>query len=111
VKPYPTAYLERHAADYAAALMHKHNVTLEQYLAEPTRYEHLLTAPFPLLPAQTRVRVSLINDERHQETLARLEQMVREAKEMEAAKARRRARLATRGMAKVLAFPNKQPTP
>ena len=42
---HPTAYLEHHADVYAAHLMHKHGVTLDQYLADPARYEHLLGAP------------------------------------------------------------------
>ena len=41
---HPTAYLEHHADVYAAHLMHKHGVTLDQYLADPARYEHLLGA-------------------------------------------------------------------
>ena len=64
---YPTAYLEHHADVYAAHLMHKHGITLDQYLADPARYEHLLSAPFPLLEDQTRVRVKLIRQEILQE--------------------------------------------
>lgn len=58
-----TAYLEHYADKYASAMLHKHGVSLDQYLADPARYEHLLGAPFPLLPAQTRVRVRLIRED------------------------------------------------
>lgn len=60
---YPTSYLEHHADVFAANLLHKHGLTLDQYLASPQRYEFLLQAEFPLLPAQTRVRVCLIREE------------------------------------------------
>lgn len=62
-----TAYLEHHADVYAANLMHKHGVTLDQYLLDPARYEHLLSAPFPLLEDQTKVRVRIIRQEILQE--------------------------------------------
>lgn len=58
-----TAYLEYHAERFAENLMHRHGLNLDQYLADPARYEHLLHAPFPLLLAQTRVRVRLIRQE------------------------------------------------
>lgn len=60
---HPTAYLEHHADIYSANMLYKHGVSLDQYLADPARYQHLLTAPFPLLPVQTSVRVRLIRDE------------------------------------------------
>ncbi|PHS48781.1 MAG: hypothetical protein COB05_04540 [Marinobacter sp.] len=60
---YPTAYLEHHADVFAANLLHKHGLTLDQYLADPDRYQHLLSAPFPLMPAQTKVRVRLMQAE------------------------------------------------
>ncbi|MDM8181281.1 hypothetical protein [Marinobacter salarius] len=60
---HPTAYLEHYADIYAANMLYKHGVKLDAYLADPARYEHLLTAPFPLTPAQTSVRVRLIRDE------------------------------------------------
>ena len=56
---HPTAYLEHYADIYAANMLYKHGVKLDAYLADPARYEHLLTAPFPLTPAQTSVRVRL----------------------------------------------------
>ena len=58
-----TAYLEHYADKYMANMLYKHGVSLDQYLADPARYEHLLGAPFPLLPAQTRVRVRLIRED------------------------------------------------
>lgn len=58
-----TAYLEHYADIYAANMLYKHGVSLDQYLADPARYEHLLNAPFPLLPAQTRVRVQLMRED------------------------------------------------
>ncbi|MEX2475038.1 hypothetical protein [Marinobacter sp.] len=60
---HPTAYLEHYADIYSANMLYKHGVKLDAYLAEPARYEHLLTAPFPLLPVQTSTRVRLIRDE------------------------------------------------
>jgi len=64
---YSVAYLEHHADVFAANLLHKHSVTLDQYLADPERYAHLLDAEYPLLPAQTKVRVRLIREETLQE--------------------------------------------
>lgn len=64
---YPTAYLEHYADKYAANMLYKHGLKLDAYLADPGRYEHLLTAPFPLMPAQTKVRVRLIRAEALQE--------------------------------------------
>jgi len=64
---YQTAYLEHHADVFAANLLHKHGLTLDQYLANPSRYSDLLNAPFPLLPAQTKVRVRRIREEILQE--------------------------------------------
>lgn len=64
---YSTAYVEYHADQFVAALLHKHGLTLDQYLANPARYQFLLTADFPLLPAQTKVRVRLIREEILQE--------------------------------------------
>ncbi|WP_036203984.1 hypothetical protein [Marinobacter sp. MCTG268] len=60
---HPTSYLEHHAEVFAANLLHKHGLTLDQYLASPQRYEFLLQAEFPLLPAQTQVRARLIHEE------------------------------------------------
>lgn len=73
---YPTAYLEHHADVYAAHLVHKHGVALDQYLADPGRYEHLLSAPFPLTPAQTKVRVRLIREEVLQEQAEEIAQQL-----------------------------------
>jgi len=75
VKMYPTAYLEHYADQYASHMLYKHGVSLDQYLADPARYEHLLGAPFPLMPAQTTVRVRLIREEILQE---RAEEITRE---------------------------------
>lgn len=58
-----TAYLEHYADIYAANMLYKHGVSLDQYLADPARYEHLLSAPFPLTPAQTKVRVRLMRED------------------------------------------------
>lgn len=63
MKMYSVAYLEHHADVFAAHLLHKHGLTLDQYLADPARYAHLLDADYPLLPAQTKVRVRLIRQE------------------------------------------------
>lgn len=60
---HPTAYLEHYADQYANNMLHRHGVTLDQYLADPARYEHLLHQPFPLMPEQTRVRVTLMRAE------------------------------------------------
>nr|BBJ05181.1 hypothetical protein YBY_30300 [Marinobacter nauticus] len=60
---YPTAYLEHYADKYAANMLYKHGLKLEAYLADPARYEHLLGAPFPLMSAQTKVRVRLIRED------------------------------------------------
>lgn len=70
---YPTAYLEHYADQYASHMLYKHGLKLEAYLADPARYEHLLSTPFPLMPAQTKVRVRLIREEslqRHAEDIA-----------------------------------------
>ena len=72
---HPTAYLEHYADMSAANMLYKHGVSLDQYLADPARYEHLLGAPFPLMPAQTTVRVRLIREEILQE---RAEEITRE---------------------------------
>ena len=69
---YSTAHVEHYADQYAAAMLHKHGVSLDQYLACPARYEHLLTAPFPLLPAQTKVRVRLFRQEAIQEEIEQI---------------------------------------
>lgn len=53
MKMYSVAYLEHHADVFAAHLLHKHGLTLDQYLANPEIYARLLHADFPLLPAQT----------------------------------------------------------
>lgn len=60
---YSNAYLEYHADQFWMNAVYKHGITLDQYLADPDRYTHLLTAVFPLLPAQTKVRVRLIREE------------------------------------------------
>ncbi len=67
MKMHSVAYLEHHADVFAANLLHKHGITLDQYLADPARYQFFLTADFPLLPAQTKVRVRLIREEIMQE--------------------------------------------
>ena len=71
---YPTAYLEHHADVFAAHMLHKHGLTLTQYLADPDRYQQLLNRPFPLLPAQTRVRTRFIAEEIQQERAQVIEQ-------------------------------------
>lgn len=58
-----TAYLEHYADIYSENMLYKHGVSLDQYLADPGRYEHLVNAPFPLLPVQTKVRVQLIRED------------------------------------------------
>ncbi|KMQ74030.1 hypothetical protein [Marinobacter subterrani] len=75
---YPTAYLEYHADQYAAALLHKQGVSLDQYLADPARYQDLLTRPFPLLPTQTRVRTRLMREEIKKERLQSTADLVRD---------------------------------
>ncbi len=60
---HPTAYLEHYADKYSANMLYKHGVKLDAYLADPARYEHLLGAPFPLMPEQTKVRVRLIRED------------------------------------------------
>ncbi|WP_328184673.1 hypothetical protein [Marinobacter sp. OP 3.4] len=80
---YPTAYLEYHADQYAAAMLHKQGVSLDQYLADPARYQDLLTRPFPLLPAQTRVRTQLMRKEIQRERLEKFADLVREEQRQE----------------------------
>lgn len=60
---YPTAYLEYHADQFVNARLDLHGLTLTQYLADPERYEHLLTQPFPLLPRQDAMRTRLYRQE------------------------------------------------
>ncbi len=64
---YTTAYLEHYADQYASAMLYKHGITLDQYLADPARYQELITRPFPLLPTQTRARLRIIQDEQRAE--------------------------------------------
>jgi hypothetical protein len=52
MKTYSDEYLEHYADRYVAMHLRGHGVSLEQYLADPTRYEHLALEPFPLLPEQ-----------------------------------------------------------
>ena len=68
MRVHPTAYLEHYADLYADNMLHRHGVTLDQYLADPDRYEHLLHQPFPLMPEQTRVRVTLMRAEIQEQT-------------------------------------------
>ncbi|MDX1755859.1 MAG: hypothetical protein R3175_07365 [Marinobacter sp.] len=75
---YATAYLEHYADLYADNMLHRHGVSLDQYLADPARYEHLLHAPFPLLRTQTRTRVRLIREETVAETEAELQDLPRQ---------------------------------
>lgn len=49
---YPDAYLNHYADLFVARRLGAHGVTLEQYLAEPALYDHLVDQPEPLLPAQ-----------------------------------------------------------
>lgn len=49
---YSPAYLNYHADRFVAMRISAHGVTLEQYLVDPARYEHLATEPEPLLPEQ-----------------------------------------------------------
>lgn len=56
---YSDAYLNHYADRYVAMHLKRHGVTLEQYLADPARYEHLEFEPFPLLPEQRRVQQQL----------------------------------------------------
>lgn len=65
---YPTNYLEHYADLYAKNMLKRHGVSLDQYLADPARYEKLLYQPFPLLAEQTRVRVRLIREEIQEQT-------------------------------------------
>lgn len=65
---YPTSYLEHFANLYTNHLLSRHGISLDQYLADPARYEPLLYKPFPLLPEQTRVRVRLIREEIQEQT-------------------------------------------
>ena len=73
---YPTAYLEHYADKYAANMLYKHGLKLDAYLADPARYEHLLSAPYPLTPAQTKVRVRLIREEILHEQAEEVEQQL-----------------------------------
>lgn len=53
---YSDEYLNYYADRYVAMHLKGHGISLEQYLHDPARYEHLALAPFPLLPAQQAVR-------------------------------------------------------
>lgn len=59
MKTYSDEYLEHYADRYVAMHLKGHGVSLEQYLAEPARYEHLTLEPFPLLPEQRAVQARL----------------------------------------------------
>lgn len=56
---YRDEYLEHYADRYVALYLKGHGVTLEQYLADPSRYDRLADEPLPLLPAQQRVQARL----------------------------------------------------
>lgn len=45
-------YLNHYADRFIALRLSAHGVDLEQYLANPGRFEHLADEPEPLLPAQ-----------------------------------------------------------
>lgn len=60
---YSVNYLERCADQYAAMRLHAHGVTLDQYLADPARYEHLALEPEPLLPQQRAVQARIDAEE------------------------------------------------
>lgn len=59
MKTYSDEYLEHYADRYVALHLRGHGITLEQYLVEPARYEHLALEPFPLLPEQQAVKEQL----------------------------------------------------
>lgn len=59
MKTYTDEYLEHFANRYVALYLKGHGITLPQYLAAPERYEHLVFAPLPLLPAQHNVVLRL----------------------------------------------------
>jgi len=55
-KVYDVHYLQHYADRYVSLRLHAHGVTLEQYLANPDRYEHLQHEPEPLMLTQRMVR-------------------------------------------------------
>lgn len=52
---YTDEYLEHYADRYMALRLRRHGVSLEDYLADPGRYEPLALEPLPLLPKQRMV--------------------------------------------------------
>lgn len=59
MKTYRDEYLKHYADRYVAMHLRGHGITLEQYLADPARYEDLALEPFPLLPAQREIQERL----------------------------------------------------
>lgn len=62
MKMYSDAYLNHYADRYVAMQLKRHGVTLDQYLADPAKYDHLEFEPFPPLPAQLAVQQQLDAD-------------------------------------------------
>lgn len=56
MKTYSDEYLDHYADRYVAMHLKGHGITLDQFLANPARYEHLALEPFPLMPEQKAVR-------------------------------------------------------
>ena len=56
MQTYSDDYLNHYADRYMAMQLKRHGVTLDQYLANPARYEVLALEPFPALPAQLAVQ-------------------------------------------------------
>lgn len=52
---YPDEYLDHHADEFQRKRIFAHGVTLEQYLSDPARYDHLEFEPEPLLQEQVAV--------------------------------------------------------
>lgn len=56
---YSVPYLEHYADRYVELHLKGHGISLEQYLANPQRYEHLADEPFPLLPEQRQAQARI----------------------------------------------------
>lgn len=65
------AYLNHYADRYVAGRLRAHGVSLDQYLADPQRYEALALEPEPLLPAQQAVARRIAAE--HADLVAELE--------------------------------------
>lgn len=62
MRTYSDEYLEYFADKYHTLRLDKHGVSLDEYLASPSKYNHLEDICFPLLPEQITVANKLQGD-------------------------------------------------